>query len=107
MRATAADVLLCAGVVVELVACLGILVMRSTYDSLHFTAPSVLGALLIAAAIWVRDGPSLVADKAVLTAVFVLVTGPLLTHATARSARAAERGDWADGVGTEIEIEEP
>jgi multicomponent Na+:H+ antiporter subunit G len=107
MREVSADVLLCVGVGIELIACLGILAMRDAYDALHFTSPTVLGALLIAAAILVRDGFSLVADKALLTAAFLLVAGPLLTHATARSARLAERGDWTAGVGSEIEVEEP
>ena len=106
MRGTVADVLLCTGVAVELVACFGVLAMRDTYDGLHFTSPTVLGVLLIAGAILVRDGFSLVADKALLTAAFVLVAGPVLTHATARAARTAERGDWTAGVGTEIEVEE-
>lgn len=106
MRAALADALLGAGVLLELVACVGVLVMRDVYDRLHYTAPTVLGAVLVAAAIAVRDGPSLVADKAVLTALFLLVAAPLLSHATAQAVRTAERGDWRDGIGDEVEVEE-
>lgn len=107
MRAITSDVLLCAGVACLLLACLGVLLLRTALDRLHYTGPAVLGALLVAAAIGVRDGLSLIFDKALLTAVFLLVTGPLLSHATGRAARVAEHGDWRAGLGEEIEVEEP
>lgn len=107
MRAVAGDILLWAGVALEVVACLGVVVLRDAYDRLHYTGPTALGALLVAAAVWVRDGASLAADKATLTAAFLLLTGPLLAHATARAARDGERGDWRDGIGDEIEVEAP
>lgn len=106
MRAVAGDVLVCFGAAVTLLGCVGATVFRSAYDRLHFAGPPVLGALLIAAAILVRDGFSLVADKALLIAAFLLVCGPLLTHASAKAIRAQEHGDWRAGVGTEIEVEQ-
>lgn len=106
MRALIGDVLLWVGVGLAIVSCLGVLVMRDVYDRLHYTGPAILGAVFVAAAICVRDGMSLVANKALLTAAFLLVTGPVLTHATARAARDAERGSWKDGIGDEIEVEE-
>jgi multisubunit Na+/H+ antiporter MnhG subunit len=106
VRATAAEVLLWAGVAVALVSCLGVVVLRSVYDRLHFTAPLAVSALLVAAAVLVRDGASLIADKALLTAAFVLVAGPVVTHAAARAIRAGELSDWRAGMGDEIEIED-
>lgn len=107
MRTLLADALLVAGVLCALLACIGVLVVRDSYDRLHYAGPTVLAALLVAAAVWVREGPSLIADKATLTAAFVLACGPLLAHATAQSARSGERGDWRAGIGEEIEVEEP
>lgn len=106
MRTVAHEVLLWLGVACELLGCLGVLVMRGTLDRLHYTAPCVLGALLIAIAIGVRDGLSLIFDKALLTAAFLMVTAPLLSHATGRAARVAQHGDWRAGIGEEIEVEE-
>ena len=86
-------VLLVAGVTVEILCCVGVLVMRGVYARLHYTAPAGLGALLVAVAILLREGFSLIGDKALLIAVFVLVTSPVLSHVTARAARIRELGD--------------
>jgi multisubunit Na+/H+ antiporter MnhG subunit len=86
--------LLAIAVAVELIACFGVSVMRGTYDRLHYLAPTSLGAVLIAAAIWVREGPSMIALKATLIAAFLLVSSPALAHVTVRAARIHELGDW-------------
>lgn len=104
VRQIAVDVLLWLGVALVLISCLGVVVMREAYDRLHFSSPAVLGALLVAAAVVVEKSFSLVGDKAILVAVFLLVGSPLLTHVTARAARTAEHGDWRVD---EIEVDEP
>lgn len=107
MRDTLTHVLLVLGAAAALIACLGVLVMRGVYDRLHYSGPASVAAVLVAAAIWVHHGPSLIMVKALLTAGFLVVCGPLLAHATAQAARRAEHGDWRHGVGDEIEVEEP
>jgi len=99
--------LLGAGVACEVLACLGVVAMRNVYDRLHFVGPASLGALLIAGAIWVRQGPSGIALKATVVAAFLLVASPALAHATARAARISEHGDWGPQRGEGIEVEEP
>ncbi len=87
-------VLLILGVGIELVCCLGVLVMRGVYDRLHYTGPVSFGAVLIAAAVVIREGVlSQIGAKAVLIAVVLLVVSPVLVHATARAARLRERGE--------------
>jgi multicomponent Na+:H+ antiporter subunit G len=93
MSSVVVAVLLVAGVALELLCCLGVLVMRGAYARLHYTAPAGVGALLIAIAIVVRQGFSLIGNKALLVGVFVLVTAPVLSHVTARAARIRELGD--------------
>jgi multicomponent Na+:H+ antiporter subunit G len=90
-------ILLIAGVAVELLCCLGVVVMRTAYARLHYTAPAGLGALLLAVAILLQEGFSLIGDKALLVAVFVLVTSPVLSHVTARAARIREFGEVSVG----------
>jgi multicomponent Na+:H+ antiporter subunit G len=85
--------LLIAGVAIELLCCIGVLVMRGAYARLHYTAPAGVGALLIAIAVVVRQGFSLIGNKALLVGVFVLVTAPVLSHVTARAARIRELSD--------------
>jgi monovalent cation/proton antiporter MnhG/PhaG subunit len=97
--------LLVIGVGTELIACLGVAVMRDAYDRLHYLAPSALGALLIAAAVWVREGPSMISLKASLLAAFLLIASPSLAHVTSRAARIHDRGDWRPRSDERIEVE--
>jgi multicomponent Na+:H+ antiporter subunit G len=94
-------VLLIGGVGLEIFCSIGVLVMRGPYARLHFTAPAGLGALLLAVAVLLREGFSLIGDKALLLAVFVLLTSPVLSHVTARAAYIREYGDLPSGAGQE------
>lgn len=107
MRAALTDIFLALGVVCELIGCIGVLAMRGAYDRLHFSSPGMLGAMFIATAVVIKDSFSLVGDKAILIAVFVLLGSPILTHAVARAARIHEHGDWRIRPGEDVEVEEP
>jgi monovalent cation/proton antiporter MnhG/PhaG subunit len=95
------------GVSLYLFAVLGVLVMRSAHDRLHFSAVATLGALFVAIAIVVQESFSLVGDQAALIAVFLVLVSPLLTHAIARAVRIDERADWALHEDEGVEVEEP
>jgi multisubunit Na+/H+ antiporter MnhG subunit len=99
-------VLLGSGVSLEVIAAVGLVAMRGAYDRLHFIGPATLGALLVAVAMWVYRGPSLIALEAGLVALIVLVISPALAHGTARAARIAEHGDWRPQRDEGIEVEE-
>ena len=102
MRDAAVVVLLFAGVVIQVLACAGVGVMRGPLDRLHFTGVAMPAAVAIAAAITVREGFSLIADKALLLAAVVIVTSPVIVQVVARTARVAERGDLeVDGADVE------
>ena len=90
----ATGALLVAGVGLEVIATLGVLVMPRVYERLHYLGPASLGAVLIAAAVWVAEGSSFISIKATLLAAFLLVASPTLAHVTARAARISELGDW-------------
>jgi multicomponent Na+:H+ antiporter subunit G len=94
MRSVVADVLLFSGVALLLMCALGVLVMGSAYDRLHYASAAGWGALLVALAIVVRESLSLIGDKALLSAMALVVCGPVLSHATARAGRIRERGAW-------------
>jgi monovalent cation/proton antiporter MnhG/PhaG subunit len=106
-RTVIGTVLLGCGVSLEVVAALGLLVMRDVYDRLHYVGPATLGAPFVAAAVWVYEGPSQIALEATLVAVIVLVISPALAHGTARAARISEHGDWRPQPDEGIEVEEP
>jgi multicomponent Na+:H+ antiporter subunit G len=88
-------VLLLAGVLVELVSCIGVLAMRTFYDRLHYVGPaSTLGAMLIGSALLVQNGLKQQGVKSLMVVVLLLTISPVLTHATARAARIREFGRW-------------
>jgi multicomponent Na+:H+ antiporter subunit G len=100
--------LLVVGVGVTLISCLGVLVMRNAYDRLHFTSPATtIAPLAIAAAVVVEERLSAAGIKALLIALVLLVTNPVLTHATARAGRIREFGEWTVQPGERVEEEEP
>jgi multicomponent Na+:H+ antiporter subunit G len=77
------------------ISCLGVLVMRDPLDRLHFTAPAgVLAPVAVAAAVLVEEPLSSAGIKAVIVALLLIVTTPVLSHATARAARIREHGRW-------------
>jgi monovalent cation/proton antiporter MnhG/PhaG subunit len=103
LQGAAIAVLLVLGVGVELACCVGVLVMRDAYDRLHYTAPATtIGPLAIAAAIVLQESLSAAGIKALLVALALLITNPVLTHATARAARVRELGEWRIQEGEQV-----
>lgn len=92
------SVLLGAGVALELLAVLGLSVMRDALDRLHYVSVAGLGVALVAAAVLVRESFSLIGDKAFALGVLMLVLGPVIVQTTARSLRIRDRGDWREGI---------
>ncbi len=93
-----ATVLLVLGVAIELAAVAGVTLMRDVFDRLHYAGLVGYGALLVAASVLVRESFSLIGDKAIATGVFLALFGPVLVHATARSMRTRELGDWRQDI---------
>ena len=93
-HAVVAVILLIAGGLLEVVAVLGLCVMRDAYDRLHYVGVAGFGALLIAVAIVVRESFSLIGDKALLVGVVLVMAGPVLVQTTVRSLLIRELGDW-------------
>lgn len=86
-------VLVIAGVVVLAFACVGVLVMPRALARLHYVSVAPLGVVLVVVAVLVHDGASLISVKAACVGAFVVATGPVLAHATARAihVRAGRR----------------
>jgi multicomponent Na+:H+ antiporter subunit G len=83
---SSSTILLAGGVLVEWITCLGLLVMRNPYDRLHAIAPAnILPPVLVAAAVVAQNGFSQAGIKAVLIALVLILTAPIITHAIARS----------------------
>lgn len=84
-------VLLWTGVAGALLCCVGVLIMPTPYDRLHFlSAASTVPTFLIVAAVAIEAGLDADTVKAVLIGVILMVIGPVLTHAIARAIRIRE-----------------
>ena len=84
--------LLTLGVGVELLCCIGVLVMEDAYDKLHYLGPAaIVGPAAIAAAIVIHESFSPAGIKALLTAGLLAVASPVMSHATARALYIRQR----------------
>ena len=87
----AVDVLLALGVVAEATCVVGILVMRTTLDRLHYAAAcTTVPAFLILAAVLVREHLSAAGIEAIAAIALLFLLNPAIVIATARAAHAAD-----------------
>jgi multisubunit Na+/H+ antiporter MnhG subunit len=82
----------------EVLAVLGVSVMRDVLDRLHYVGLASFGALMVGISILCASSFSLIGDKALLAGALLVITGPVLVHATARSLRTRALGDWREGI---------
>lgn len=107
IREVFADVFLGLAAAIVLASAAGILLMRGVYRKLHFVTPAALVApVLVAGAVFIRQGFDENTGETVLALLFMVIAGPFLTHATIRAARIREKGDWRPGRGGHAPPEE-
>ncbi len=104
-RTVVAAVVLIAGAGLQLLAVVGLCVMRDVYDRLHYVGLAGFGALLIGVAIVVKESFSLIGNKSVLVGVVLVFAGPILVQTTGRSFLIRELGDWRAKLADAREIE--
>jgi len=93
-RAVVIAILLIAGGLLELIAVLGICVMRDAYDRFHYVGLAGFGGFLMCLAVVIRESFSLIGNKALLVGAILVLTGPVLAQTTVRSLLIREYGDW-------------
>ncbi len=87
----AVDALLALGVAGELLCVAGVLLMRTTYDRLHYAAATTtVPAFLVLAAVLVQEHFSASGLDALVAVVLLFVINPALVITTARAARRLE-----------------
>ncbi|HUC27276.1 MAG TPA: monovalent cation/H(+) antiporter subunit G [Streptosporangiaceae bacterium] len=95
VRQIAVDVLLGLAVVVALASALGVALMPDVYQKLHYVTPlATVAPVLVGLAILVQSGWTAVAAQTWLTVIFVVMAGPVVSHATIRAAKIRADGDW-------------
>lgn len=94
----AADALVVLGIVVITIGVVGLFRMPDVYTQLHAASKAVfLGVIALLAATIVDGGGSSV-TKAILVAVFLLLTTPISSHVIAQAAYATGEASHADTV---------
>lgn len=92
------DVFLVAGVACQFICCLGVFVMPTAFDRLHFVgAGTIFGPLLVGAAVLVRQTTSAAGIETIVTMAFIVLTAPVLLLATARAIRRSHGGEIGPG----------
>jgi multisubunit Na+/H+ antiporter MnhG subunit len=95
IRQIVTDVLLALAVLVVAASAAGVLAMRDAAARLHFITPAaVVAPVLVAVAIFVRQGLDENTGETLVALFFMVVAGPYLSHATIRAIRVHEHGDW-------------
>jgi multicomponent Na+:H+ antiporter subunit G len=92
IREIIVGVLLAIGILGFAITAIGLVVCDDLYEQIHFLAPaSLLGAVAIPAAVVVNDGFSQMGTKAILIAILLFLSNPILSHATARAGRVRRK----------------
>jgi multisubunit Na+/H+ antiporter MnhG subunit len=90
----AVDVLLIVGVGLEAACVLGVVIMPTTFDRLHFVgAATTVPAFCILAAVLCREHVSAGGIEAIAAVALVFLLFPILLTSTARVIRKVEEGD--------------
>jgi multisubunit Na+/H+ antiporter MnhG subunit len=89
----AINVLLVAAVLAQLISALGLLVMRTSADRLHYTSAAfTVGPFCVLAAVLLREGMTTASYDTIATVGLMFLAGPVIVHATARAGRRQEVG---------------
>jgi len=91
VRDAVAAALMLAGVGVQALCCIGVARMRTPLARLHFASPAGVPALLVAAALLLREGLTQVSGRGIMLAALIAVSSPVLAHATGRAVHRRSR----------------
>ena len=95
MREIVTDMLLALAVLVVAASAVGVAAMKDASARLHFVTPAaVVAPLLVALAVFVRQGLDQNTGETLVALFFMMAAGPYLSHATIRAIRVREHGDW-------------
>ncbi len=87
------------GVIFDICGCIGLVRFPDVYNRLQAATKCVtLGTVLLLAGVAMVSHSGPTASKAVICAVFILITSPTAAHAIARGAHSAGVRLWKDSV---------
>lgn len=90
----AVDALLALAVIAQWICCIGLVVMRTAADRLHYTSAAyTIGPFCVLAAILIEAGLTSNGLDSIAAVAIMFLSGPLVVHATARALRRSRFGD--------------
>jgi len=100
------------GVLFDIFGCIGLVRFPDVYNRLQAATKCVtLGTILLLVGVGIAGGVGPTASRAVLCAVFVLITSPTAAHAIAKGSYASKVPLWensvADKYGDDVAEEKP
>jgi len=92
-------ILITVGILFDIFGCIGLVRFPDVYNRLQAATKCVtLGTILLLAGVALIDGLSATSAKAVICAVFILITSPTAAHAIAKGAHASGIKLWKDSI---------
>jgi multicomponent Na+:H+ antiporter subunit G len=92
-------ILITVGVLFDIFGCIGLVRFPDVYNRLQASTKCVtLGTILLLLGVAAINGLSATSAKAVICAVFILITAPTAAHAIAKGAYASGVKLWEDSV---------
>jgi len=92
-------ILIVAGILFDIFGCIGLVRFPDVYNRLQASTKCVtLGTVLLLIGVAVLTGVGAIAAKALICAVFILITAPTAAHAIAKGSYAAGVSLWENSV---------
>jgi len=92
-------ILIIIGILFDMFGCIGLVRFPDVYNRLQASTKCVtLGTILLLAGVAVISGLGPTASKAIICAVFILITSPTAAHAIAKGAYASGVKLWKNSV---------
>ncbi|MHC4457310.1 MAG: monovalent cation/H(+) antiporter subunit G [Planctomycetota bacterium] len=92
-------ILIIAGILFDIFGCIGLVRFPDVYNRLQASTKCVtLGTILLLVGVAFITGLGPISTKAIICAVFILITSPTAAHAIAKGAHASGVPLWEDSV---------
>jgi multicomponent Na+:H+ antiporter subunit G len=91
--------LIIVGILFDIFGCIGLVRFPDVYNRLQAATKCVtLGTILLLFGVGLADGVGPIASRAVICAVFILITSPTAAHAIAKGSYASKVPLWENSV---------
>ena len=92
-------ILIIVGILFDIFGCIGLVRFPDVYNRLQASTKCVtLGTVLLLVGVALAGGSGAIGGKAIICAIFILITSPTAAHAIAKGSYASKVPLWEDSV---------